>query len=139
MKVVLDTNIFISGIHWAGDSNKILYHLMNNKFQHITSQEIIKEITETLKDFKKPLPDDQLAFWERFITMKSEVVIPSESINIVNNDPDDNKIIEAAYYGDADYIITQDNHLLKINQYKGISILTPSEFLVILSNNGGKK
>ncbi len=60
------------------------------------------------------------------------LVEPEEEVNIVKDDVSDNKFVEAAVIGKADYIITQDNHLLKIKEFKGIKILTPKDFLDIV-------
>ena len=64
----------------------------------------------------------------QFLTL----VTPNQKVDVIKEDPDDNKIIECAIEGKADCIITNDNHLLKIREYAGIRILTPSEFLKIL-------
>jgi uncharacterized protein len=132
MKVVLDTNIFISGIFWSGDSEKIIYAWGNEEFEIITSSEIIREIVETLMDFKIQLPINILLLWISILSMKSLIVEPQEKINIVKDDPDDDKFIEAAISGKADYIITQDKHLLKIKEFREIKILTPRDFLGII-------
>ena len=132
MRVVLDTNIFISGIFWSGDSEKILYAWSNEELEIITSSEIIREIVETLMDFKIQLPINTLLLWLSILSMKSSMVEPEEEINVVKEDSDDNKFIEAAVAGKADYIVTQDNHLLKIKDFRGINILTPKDFLKII-------
>src|SRR3989344_1653972 len=53
---------------------------------------------------------------------------PKQKINVVKDDPDDNKVIECAIESSSDYIITYDKHLLRIKEYKGIKIITPEEF-----------
>lgn len=47
-------------------------------------------------------------------------------------DPDDNKFLECAIAGGADYIVSGDAHLVEMEEYRGIQILTPAEFLVVL-------
>jgi|SRR3989344_2256449 len=131
MKVVLDTNVFISGIHWLGDSNKVLSMWRNEKFELIISLEIIEEIITTLKNFKIVLSEEEIGYWKDIILENSLLVEPEEEIDIVKDDQDDNKFIEVAVMGKAKYIITQDNHLLKIKEFREIKILTPKEFLEI--------
>ena len=58
------------------------------------------------------------------------IVYPKIKINLVKDDPDDNKFIEAAITGNAEYIISQDKHLLRIKKYKEIKILSPEQFLI---------
>ncbi len=133
MKAVLDTNIFISGIFWSGLSEKILYALGDKKFELITSGDIIEEIIETLMDFRIHLSVDIILLWASILSINSVIVEPSEKLEIVTDDRDDNKFIEAAVTGKASYIVTQDNHLLKLKEFRGIKILTPKEFLDIVN------
>ena len=63
MKVVLDTNVFISGIHWSGNSEKILYMWRDKKFELISSIPIIEEMTETLRNFRIPLSTEDISIW----------------------------------------------------------------------------
>ena len=112
MRVVLDTNVFVSGIHWAGSSEKILRAWMDGKFELVSSLPIIEEIVRILANFKFPLDADNISWWESLILEKSLVVVPSEEVDIVKNDSDDNKFIEAALEAQAEYIICQDKHLL---------------------------
>ena len=128
MKVVLDTNVFISGIFWKGASNKVILNWKEGKFTLITSLETILEIIKILKDFKTKLPDDLIKEWVDLIVRNSIIVGPKEKMTIVEDDPKDNIFIETAVAGNADYIISQDNHLLKLKEFRGIKIITPEEF-----------
>ncbi|MCH7568056.1 MAG: putative toxin-antitoxin system toxin component, PIN family [Nanoarchaeota archaeon] len=129
MRVVLDTNVFISGIHWSGSSEKILHAWFDDKFELISSEETIEEIAETLANFKIPLPKDDILHWISIIAGKSILVKPETSLDIIKDDPDDNKFLEIALEGKADYIVSQDKHLLKLKEFEGIKILSPDEFL----------
>jgi len=128
MKVVLDTNVFISGIFWKGASNKVILNWKEGKFTLITSLETILEIIKILKDFKTKLPDDLIKEWVDLIVRNSIIVGPKEKMTIVEDDPKDNIFIETAVAGNADYIVSQDNHLLKLKEFRGIKIITPEEF-----------
>ena len=132
MRVVLDTNVFVSGIHWTGSSEKILRAWMDGKFELVSSLPIIEEIVRILANFKLPLDADNISWWENLILEKSLVVVPSEEVDIVKNDSDDNKFIEAALEAQAEYIISQDKHLLLIKEYRGINIVHPDDFLELL-------
>jgi len=69
----------------------------------------------------------------RYLYQFSEFVVPEEKIQIVKADPNDDKFIEAAVAGGAEYIISGDNHLLGLGSYRGISIITGREFLDLLT------
>ena len=128
MKVVLDTNIFISGIFWKGSSNRIITRWKEGKFTLVTSLEAVSEIIKVLKDFKIKLSDDMVKEWVDLIVRNSIIVEPKEKITIVKDDPKDNIFIETAVAGNVDYIISQDSHLLKLREFRGIKIITPEEF-----------
>ena len=133
MKVVLDTNVFISGIFWEGACNKIILSWKESKFTLVTSLDIISEIQYVLRDFKISLSEDLVQEWIMLITANSELVSPKEKINAVLDDPKDNMFVEAAVSANADYIVSQDNHLLKLIEYKRIKIFTPYDFLKLLA------
>ena len=64
------------------------------------------------------------------------LVVPTESLNVVQEDESDNRYLECAIEGKAQYIVSGDKHLLDVSEYKGINILTPAEFVTLLS--GGR-
>jgi len=132
MRVVLDTNIFISGIFWSGASEKVLYALADDKFKLVISSEIIAELIKTLMNFKIALSFNEILLWLSIILWKSELVESNIKINIVKEDPDDNKFIEAALAGKAEFIVSQDNHLLKLKEHDGIKIVKPEEAISFL-------
>ena len=61
----------------------------------------------------------------------SKIVDPKERFNVIEEDPEDNVIIDCAVEGKIDYIITKDKHLLNLNEFRGIKIVTPSDFVRI--------
>ncbi|HLC56157.1 MAG TPA: putative toxin-antitoxin system toxin component, PIN family [Candidatus Nanoarchaeia archaeon] len=133
MKVVIDTNVFISGIFWEGNfCSKIIDALKDKKIQSICSLEIIEEIVKTLSTFRIQMDKQLINNWRDIIIENSIMVRPSKKVNMVKDDPDDNKFIEAAIEGKAGYIISQDKHLLKIKEYEGIIIINPKDFIKIL-------
>ena len=129
MRVILDTNVFLSGIHWDGASSKVLKEWFLNKFTLVSSLEINRELFSQFKDFKINMETEEIHFWESLILEKAVFVIPKIRVTAVKDDPDDNKFIEAALEGKADYIVSQDNHLLKLKEFKGIKIITPDKFI----------
>ncbi len=128
IKVVLDTNIFISSTYWMGDSHKIIQLALDKKIEVYTSIEILKELEKVLKrDF-----EEEDKFIERQIALileYSKIVNPINKIVMVKDDPDDDKIIECAMESGVDYIISQDKHLLNLNGVLEIKILKPKDFL----------
>ena len=59
----------------------------------------------------------------------SEIVYPKQKLNIIGKDKADNKVLECALEGRAKYIISGDSHILELKEFRGIAILSPSEFI----------
>jgi len=132
MKITIDTNVLISGSLWAGASDKILEKIENKEIELFLSKDIIGEFSEVLnyEEIKKKIRDNGLELRrtiEKVISI-STIIEPLEKFDIVKEDPDDNKILECAVEGKVDYIISQDKHLLKLNEFKNIKRITPEEF-----------
>ena len=136
IKIVCDINVLVSATYWSGQSNKILAMADKGNVTNILSHDIMTDYAETCNDDElmdkverkklNPLLTSQK------ITAMSILVHPKEKLKVIKDDPDDDKIIEAAVEGNADYIISYDNHLLKLKEYRGIKILTPKIFLNII-------
>ena len=80
------------------------------------------------------LSDEMIEEWIDLIVRNSIIVDPKEKIALVKDDPKDNIFIETAVAGNVDYIISQDNHLLNLKEFRGIKIITPEEFNKICKN-----
>jgi putative PIN family toxin of toxin-antitoxin system len=133
MKAVLDTNILVSATFWNGDPYRIVIRAEKGDFELLLSPEIIREFTEVLNydDIRRKILDKDLSFRLTVakITSVAKIISPTVKLNIVKEDPDDNKILECALAGKADYMVTNDRHLLTLKQFRGIPIVTAREFL----------
>ena len=85
------------------------------------------------------LPNEIIADYLRGFSVFAEVCKPGKRIFIIRNDPHDNKFIEAAIGGKADFIVSGDHHLLDLKEYQGIKILTVKDFLEELKKEQKKK
>jgi putative PIN family toxin of toxin-antitoxin system len=132
MRAVLDTNVFISGVFWAGMPGKILDAAQNDKFQLVTSLECIYELHRVLNEFKDKLGSDLADFWTIFAISKSFIALPQTRFLVIKEDPDDNKFLDAAVAGKAEYIVSGDKHLLNLGKFRNIKIMRPTDFLALL-------
>lgn len=132
-KVVLDTNVIVSGTFWAGSSSKIFEIIDKKMLILILSEEILKEYERVIKseEIMEKVENHNLIISKivQRVIANSEVIEPKEKYEIIKDDPDDNKFIDCAVAGKADFIISQDKHLLTLKEFKGIKIVTPKEFL----------
>lgn len=69
------------------------------------------------------------------ITSYSEVIEPKENIKAVSEDSKDDMVLECALASNASFIVTGDNHLLKLKEFRGIKIITPKDFLSLINED----
>ena len=132
IRVVLDTNIIISSIFWRGKPYKVMKKGILGEYQLVISKPIIDELTEKLRN-KFNFPKDKTKELVNILHTHCELVDVKSKFNIVR-DKKDNKIIECAFDGNAEYLVTGDKDLLILEEFKGIKIMNTSEFLSKKSN-----
>ena len=128
MIVTLDTNIFISALFWNGNERILLNKCKVKELELIISPDILEEIDVVL-EYKFSYPDDKKADFLRNIIMMSKLIFPNVEIDVIKNDPTDNRILECAVSGSANYLISGDKHLLNLKEHEGIMILNAKDFL----------
>ena len=128
MKVVIDTNVFISSF-FGGKPREVIQLWMQQYLTLCLSKDILDEYLEVLARLN--LDATLMAELMSFLSKGHNLVFTRKTpiVTIVENDPDDNKFIECAMALGAQVIITGDNHLLEVGEYNGISIITPADFL----------
>ena len=141
MRVVLDTNVVVSGvIKGEGPSGKILRLLLRErKFISLTSLEILAEIREVLRRDKirkyHRWTDEQIDIFVAFLYAQSLVTEGKLTVNLVSKDPEDNKFLACAQEGQADYLVTGDDDLLNVKSHQDTLIIPPSAFLSVLQSS----
>lgn len=128
-KIVIDTNVLISAIVFGGKPRHILELIIEGKIRLVISESILEEVKAVLGGKKFQYPPKILHTIIAEIGNISEFVEPKIKINTITKDPDDNKILECAFEARADFIVSGDNHLLEIGAFKGIEIMSPSDFI----------
>lgn len=133
IRVVLDTNIFISSLLGSKSSKFIIEYFLNGDIDIVISKEIFLEIIETLsnKKFAKIIKKKELKELVELLKFDTEWVNVKEKF-FVCRDVKDNIIIECAFSGNVDFIITGDDDLLSLKSFRNIPILSPKEFLKLL-------
>ena len=137
LKVVLDTNVLVSAaISSQGNPALIFEMLILGTIHNSTTPEIITEFEEVLQrpHIAKRLPPAKKDFILNMFKDISEIIIPDSKFQEVQEDPDDDKFLECAVSAGADFIISGDDHLLKIKEFRGIKILNPAEFVNLMNS-----
>lgn len=124
-RVVLDTNVLINGVQDEESyTKKIIDACIANKIEPVISSAIRRENEKMASKLIKDT--EYFEVLDEYYKAATEIE-PTKKIKIVEEDPDDNKFIEAAVASDADFIVTEDNHLLDLDEYEGIRSITPSQ------------
>jgi putative PIN family toxin of toxin-antitoxin system len=127
-RVVLDTNIYISALMFGGLPGSLLDLAFLQSFVLVISPALLDELDEKLR-FKFGVSAKDTASIRAKLESKAEIVRPDMVLHVTQDDPDNNRVLECAVKGSADYIVTGDRHLLKLGSYEAISIVTVRQFL----------
>lgn len=131
LRVVLDTNTRFSAFVFRGTPGLLIAFLQGGGFLEIVSQPLIDEYRDVLERKSKKSPEF-IAAEIAAIAARAQMVIPQETV-AVSRDSDDNRVLECAIAGQADYIITGDRDLLVLGFFRKIPVLTARQFLDRLS------
>lgn len=131
-RIVLDTNVWLSGLLFGGQPERVLRLFADNSVVVVISEELLSELRRIVAH-KFSLYAPQLDLLEASIRESAELVkLGSHTIN-VSRDPDDNKVIETAIIGECSYIVSGDKDLLVLEKYQELKIMTPAEFMQIMN------
>lgn len=131
-RAVLDTNIWVASIHWWGKPYQIRKYAEQGIFTSVLSLAILTEVMYVLRTHFR-LSDEEAYEWYCRLGESAEIVFPVHPLNVVVDDPDDNKFVECAVEGHAAYLVSRDNDLLRLGQYEKLQIVDDAEFLESLS------
>jgi len=133
IKVVLDTNVWISIFFKKTLGEKFSEILSKKRIEVYTTEEILREISKVLMYSRINELLKTVGVSERNVLQKiadnSIIVRPKFKLKIIKEDPEDNKVLDCALQAGASFIISGDKHLLRLGKFRNIRILTPKEFM----------
>ena len=129
LKVVMETNVFVSGVFFSGPPYKILQAWQSGEFELVVSSEILDEYRRVGEILAEEHPSIDLSPILNFIIEHARVYKSVKLKEPVCEDPDDDKFIACALSSGSRIIISGDKHLLKVSRYQGIEILKPRDFV----------
>lgn len=132
LRVVLDTNVLVSAVVSDGRSRELLRRGIANRFSIVTSDLILKELVTVLRRRRFKASEDEIRRITIALVRTAEVVSVKSKLKAVEEDPKDDMIIETAYDGRADIIVTGDSHLLALENFRGIKIITVGRMLELV-------
>ena len=131
-RVTADSNIYVSALVFGGKPLTLLELAIDGQIEIAVSDAIVEETLRIMRDKLKRTPD-QLQKAEGYIGGITRRVTPTESIDAVPRDADDNRVLECAVAGGSDTIITGDDDLLRLGEFRGIRIVRVADFLARFS------
>ena len=129
MRVILDTNVFVSGVFFSGPSFRILEAWRDGRLHIVISQEILDEYRRVGETLAKQFPAVNIHPILELVTVKAEMFQAQELAGSICDDPDDDKFLACALASKTYVIVSGDKHLLKVSDWKGIRVLRPREFI----------
>lgn len=136
LKIVVDTNVLVSAlINPHGSPARIIDYAFEGKIRLFISPPIVEELERVLSYpnlmKRHGLVREQLKEFVSDLLSTMLLVEGEEAIEVITEDPSDNKYLSCALNAKADLIISEDVHLLKLEEYRGIQIVTAAQFLEI--------
>ncbi len=133
IKVVIDTNVVISALLFGGLPGKLISFWQSGIIKPAASKEIVDEYLRVLTYPKFKLSEEDVNFllYQEILPF-FDVIVAQTGPRIIKKDPADDKFIRCAIAANAKYIISGDQHLLAIQAFQKIKILSPAEFLSTL-------
>jgi putative PIN family toxin of toxin-antitoxin system len=133
LTAVFDTNILFSTTGWRGNPFQCVERARAGEIQAVTCPELVEELAEKLNlrlHFSAEQVAETLADYLGFLRV---VQIP-KLLKAVPRDPEDNMVLECAIEGQAQYVVSGDNDLLVLKEFRGIQIVRASDFLKVLAD-----
>ena len=129
MRVILDTNVFVSGVFFTGPPYQILKAWRDGKLKLVISPEILEEYQRVGAALAEQFPSIDLRMILELVTIKAEVVHAQSLPEPVCVDPDDDKFFACALASKSKVIVSGDKHLLHVSGFQEIRVLKPRELV----------
>jgi putative PIN family toxin of toxin-antitoxin system len=129
MKLVIDSNIFVSSFFWKGNPRRVFDRVTNGFDELYITDEILNEVSTVMARKKFDTNETEIKEYVEIIESYSVKVFYKNETEKISRDKDDNKILQCGLEGNVDFIITGDNDLLVLKGLKNIKIVNPREYL----------
>lgn len=133
MRVVLDTNVLVSAFIFPGGAPEDVYRLaLTGRLDLATSPTLLAEFGRVLGEkfgWEASRTEDAVAQVARIATL----VEPTEHVDVIADDPDDDRVLEAASASAAEVIVSGDTHLIRLKSWRGIRIVPPATLVAELA------
>lgn len=129
MRLVIDTNVFISGVFFSGPPHQILQTWKNGRIKLVLSPEILAEYQATGEELAAKFTEVDLNPWMELVATLGVVVDAPPLAAQVCTDPDDDKFLSCAIASRTRIVTSGDKALLATSGFGGVTVLTPRQFV----------
>ena len=131
MRVVLDVNILVSALIKSGKPRQLLFKIAEKKIQLVLSRGILEEFLEVTEHpkVKRYVDENDVVAFLRVLGNIATVVKARSKFEVVEEDPDDDVVLRTAYDAKAEYLVSGDRHLLLLEEFRKIKIVTVNQML----------
>ena len=132
VRIVLDTNILVSGLLYSGKPRQLIDLAVHGKIEIVSSTEMIEELRDVLSRAKFSLGKEEQAKMVDFVVRLSHITILKSKFKVIKNDPDDDMVINTAYDGEAEYIVSGDRAVSELKHFGKIWVVKASDMLKLI-------
>ncbi len=133
LRAVVDTNITVSGLLFGGLPLKVIRAALARKFIWVTSPVLMEETERVMHSEKFGLTNHEIQVLTAPVFGVTEIVVPVDTLEVIERCPADNRILECAVEGKCSLIVSGDRRdLLSLKSYRQIEIVTARQFLDVL-------
>jgi putative PIN family toxin of toxin-antitoxin system len=129
MKVILDTNVLISGLFFGGPPYQVLQAWRDGRIDLVISPAILAEYAQVALRLSRKYPGIDISAFIDLVTVRSHIVQPRPLREPVCADPNDDMFLSCALAAKAGTIISGDRHLLAVSGFAGVQVLRPKTFV----------
>lgn len=132
-RIASDTSVFISAVLFRGPTSRLISLWQKGTISVLMSSAILKEYARALAypKFKLTRTEIRGIIEQELLPYVSPVKVKS-TLHVITQDPSDDKFLDLAQEGKADYILSGDKHLLDLKTFHGIKIITPNELFALI-------
>ena len=128
--VVFDTNVLVSALGFGVTPLQAVLRAFDDDVQLVVSEPTLTELERVMTYERLPFSPVDRRQYLSILRTEGELVRPEIELDVIDNDPDDNRFLECAVEADADYLVSGDEqHVQPIGEYRGIQVVSPREFL----------
>ena len=129
MRIILDTNVFVSGIFFTGPPHHIVRAWREGRTTLVISPEIYEEYRAVGLRLAADFPGVKLAPFLELLLQTAVMALAPRLSDVPCDDPDDVKFVACALVSATSLVVSGDRHLLRISGYRGLTVLTPRSFM----------